>query len=190
MVNTEVNTSINTESNTYLNKLNTLRYTDKSESWLYKWQRRILIKRDLNWDSPPEAIKEKCPELRKQLTKVSRSKRVFEWFNNKRYLPKRDVNTYSPKVSIDKKVSIDISTPKEEKVSRTLTPQPNSIEVEGRTYTKEHLKDIFADREERREREKAILELQTQVNILLGQVQRLLLLKEPKNEEKEKTYQG
>jgi len=65
----------------------------------------------------------------------------------------------------------------------------NEIEVQGRRYTREHLEDLLEELGEGKKREGKILELQGQMNFLTGQIQKLLLLKEPEIK-KEQHYQN
>jgi len=190
----------------YLSMVKSAEYSGLSEKTLRRRIREILIPLGLDWKSSQEEIYQKTRKLKKvNVRKNILGFSSFDWELSSAWLDElKDASSSKPEdLSMDKNESVHgqpidgdgvVHGQKEEPIRAEFMASPPAlnrvdlemIEIDGRKYTKEHLEDILESYKEEKETRKTMMELQKQINVVMaqmGQIQKMLLLKKPEEEE-------
>jgi hypothetical protein len=182
----------------YLSMDKAAEYTFLSEKTLRRRVREILISVGLDWKSSQIEIEKKIRKIKKiNVRKNILGLTSFDWDLSVVWLNELKAKTVPVhRQSIDKpELSIDKNSPVQGAQFMVDGPLGNveikdadSIEIDGRRYTKEHLKDILENYKEEKETRKTMMELQRQINVVMaqmGQIQKMMLLKSSDNDSNE-----
>jgi len=181
----------------YLSMDKASKHSGLSEKTLRRRIREVLISSGLSWKSSPDEIAQGLRKIRKTNVKKNILGLVsFDWEISSKWLDEIK-NKTAPvhRQGVDKAedLSIDREEPAPQNAAfmvqgplgNVQVKDAESIEINGRKYTKEHLEDILENYKEEKETKKTMMELQKQINVVMaqmGQIQKMMLLKSPKDD--------
>lgn len=179
----------------YLSMDKAAEYTSFSEKTLRRKVREVLISQGLDWKSSSEEIWNKVRKIKK----VNVKKNIlgfssFDWELSAKWLDEIKKNIVH-RQGVDSgdgqsmvKAEFMTNNPAS---NQPPAPDINFMEIGGRKYSKEHLEDILESYKEERETKKTMMELQKQINVVMaqmGQIQKMMLLKDPNKNEENNNY--